>query len=156
MNGNGMGLPIAMAAKLWPTPIARDSKSLYAGDETMEKNSRPLTEVVGRWSTPTVADVTGGRTSRSGDRSGELLLNGQARALCSHLDPTPAMTGHNSSIAGRRLNPLFVEVLMGWPPGWTTFGCSETALSLWRRRMRSALSLLTSHAAPPAQLNLFG
>jgi hypothetical protein len=56
----------------------------------------------------------------------------------------------------RSLNPLFVGDLMGWPPGLTSFACSEMASSIWRERMRSALSQLTSHAAPPAQLNLFG
>lgn len=54
------------------------------------------------------------------------------------------------------LNPAFVEWLMGWPTGWTAFACSETELSRFKLRMRFALSQLTSHAAPPAQLSLFG
>lgn len=62
----------------------------------------------------------------------------------------------------RSLNPLFVEWLMGWPPAWTLvawtdFACSETELSLFKQRMRSALlSLGLPHEAPPAQLALFG
>ena len=66
----------------------------------------------------------------------------------------------------RQLSPIFVEWLMGWPPGWTTlargdaptgFACSATALSLWRRRMRSELWQLGSpHEAPPEQRSLFG
>jgi hypothetical protein len=32
--------------KLWPTPMARDHKSIHASPETMMKNSRPLSEVV--------------------------------------------------------------------------------------------------------------
>lgn len=61
----------------------------------------------------------------------------------------------------RSLNPLFVEWLMGWPPGWTLlawtdFACSATALSAWKQRMRFALSQLASpQEAPPAQLGLF-
>jgi hypothetical protein len=31
------------------------------------------------WQTPSVADVTGGHLTRGGDRSGEMLLNGQAQ-----------------------------------------------------------------------------
>jgi hypothetical protein len=62
----------------------------------------------------------------------------------------------------RSLNPLFVEWLMGWPPGWTLlawtdFACSETELSRFKQRMRSALlSLGLPREAPPAQLALFG
>jgi len=75
--------------------------------------------------------------------------------------PVSYSVGGISSTDRRSLNPLFVEWLMGWPPGWTLlawtdFACSATELSLWKRRMRSALSQLTSHAAPPAQLSLFG
>lgn len=56
----------------------------------------------------------------------------------------------------RSLNPIFVGDLMGWPPGLTNFACSEMASSIWRARMRCALSQLTYHPAPPAQLSLFG
>jgi hypothetical protein len=282
INGNGMGLPLAMAAKVWPTPTAsdckgpdplnrrsptdddlptrverwptptaRDYRSIHAGAETHDRNSRPLSEVVGawptpqardgdgrgadakrltqpgrhggynlddwaaKWATPSVADVMGGHLTRSGARKSEPLLNGQAKAHSSHLDPTTSPPGRSSPNAHlsaflryrattcsasrserralllmairrrdrakpgeirrlqrgwtrkaptafvrpsfrRSLNPRFVGDLMGWPPGLTSFACSETASSTWRARMRSALSQLTSHAAPPAQLSLFG
>ena len=41
----------------------------------------------------------------------------------------------------RRLNPTFVEWLMGWPPLWTRTDCAlpETELSHWRRLMLSSL-----------------
>ena len=69
--------------------------------------------------------------------------------------------GSKSSPERRSLNPLFVEWLMGWPPGWTllvstAFGCSATALSRFKLDMRSALSQLALHDAPPAQASLFG
>jgi hypothetical protein len=52
----------------------------------------------------------------------------------------------------KSLNPHFVLWLMGWPPGWTSFACSETALSLYRQRLRSELlSLGLPRSAPPAQ-----
>lgn len=56
-----------------------------------------------------------------------------------------ALTG--SSASGRqgnrrRLNPLFVEWLMGWPRGWTDFGPVATEWCPWLQRMRSALSAL--------------
>jgi hypothetical protein len=57
----------------------------------------------------------------------------------------------------RQLNPRFVEWLMSWPPGLTSFDCSETALRTHREAWRSELASMTSlPAAPPAQLSLFG
>ena len=130
------------------------------GDKT-----KPVPTLTGQslqWSTPSVADVQGGRKSRSGDRNSELLMNGQADELCSRLDQTTSTVGETPSKQRRSLNPLFVEWLMGWPPGWTLaawtdFACSETELSLWKVRMRSALSQLgLPQEAPPQQLALFG
>ncbi len=71
------------------------------------------------------------------------------------------------SRAKRRLNPLFVEWLMGWPPGHALCACSEMELSHWQQRMRGALSQLPMASGPwiwmePAQqpiltqANLFG
>jgi hypothetical protein len=37
-------------AEHWPTPISRDHRSIYAGEETMAKNSRPLSEAASRFS----------------------------------------------------------------------------------------------------------
>ncbi|MGL4258015.1 MAG: DNA-methyltransferase [Microbacterium sp.] len=101
------------------------------------------------WPTPAVADTEGGRTSRSGDRKDELLLNTMARAWDDY--PTPSATEYGSSQNGINgkggeferpsagtpslstaarsgalpggkgvLNPVFVELLMGWPEGWTS------------------------------------
>lgn len=154
-----------------------------------------------------MACSTGGQTSRSGARKGELLITGQAQLVSFLLDrgifeaglellnsdPTsPPSSGETSmwptpmakmvdidsmermktagyvrtaqKEAGQPylarvssvLNPGFVEWLMGWPTGWTASACSATELSRFKRHMRSALSQLTSHAAPPAQLSLFG
>lgn len=48
----------------------------------------------------------------------------------------------------RRLNPLFVEWLMGWPPGHALCDCSETESFLWLQRMRGALSQLPTALGP--------
>ena len=42
----------------------------------------------------------------------------------------------------RRLNPLFVEWLMAWPPGHALCDCSATGFILWQQHMRGALSAL--------------
>ena len=68
--------------------------------------------------------------------------------------------------ARRRLNPLFVGWLMGWPIGHALCACSETEFIHWQQRMRGALSLLHMASGPwiwrpvdgadgPAQMNLF-
>ena len=68
----------------------------------------------------------------------------------------------------RRLNPLFVEWLMGWPPGHALCDCSETEWHIWQQHMRIALSRLPMASGPwiwsppaperpkPTQGNLFG
>lgn len=143
-----------MAEKVWPTPVTADS-----GEKTTlvtHQHASLMREAV-FWATPSVASATGGQANRGQDRQDELLLAGQARDVCSRLDPTTSTDGPDTSASGLTLNPRFVEALMGWPTGWTDFACSETALFRFRRRMRSALSQLASPpAAPPAQPSLFG
>ncbi|MDO8326989.1 MAG: hypothetical protein Q7T28_08615 [Cypionkella sp.] len=66
----------------------------------------------------------------------------------------------------RRLNPLFVGWLMGWPIGHALCACSATEFTHWQQRMRGALSQLpmasgpwiwrpTDDAQGPAQMDLF-
>lgn len=147
--------------QLWSTPKASDAE--HGGPNQRDSAGNPaLPSQAAQWSTPSVADVQGGRKSRSGDRNSELLMNGQADELSSLLDQTTSTDGETHSKVRRSLNPLFVEWLMGWPPGWTLaawtdFACSETELSLWKALMRSALSQLgLPQEAPPQQLALFG
>jgi hypothetical protein len=65
---------------------------------------RNLSREVAQWQTPSVADTLGGHLSRSGKRSNELLLKGQAQKA------TPGVRG--------QLNPAWVGQLMGLPDGW--------------------------------------
>ena len=68
--------------------------------------------------------------------------------------------------ARRRLNPLFVGWLMGWPIGHALCVCSATEFTHWQRHMRGALSQLPMASGPwiwrpadtsprPAQMTLF-
>ncbi|WP_255509579.1 hypothetical protein [Oceaniovalibus sp. ACAM 378] len=50
--------------------------------------------------------------------------------------------------ARRRLNPLFVGWLMGWPIGHALCACSATEFTLWQQRMRGALSQLPMASGP--------
>ena len=68
--------------------------------------------------------------------------------------------------ARRRLNPLFVGWLMGWPIGHALCACSATEFIHWRQHMRGALSRQPMASGPwiwcpaeedlrPAQMSLF-
>ena len=164
------GVTLNDAIVLWSTPTQVHRKSEKAmrpfaeggqsSPPAIEQQAEALTNTL--WATPSVADTTGGRMTRSGDRSNEPLLKGQSDTLSSRLHPMLYPVGQVSSHPRRSLNPLFVEWLMGWPPGWTLgvwidFACSATELSRFKQRMRFALSQLALPAeAPPAQLALFG
>ena len=83
-----------LAATIWSTPRASDGEK-GSPNQAFGAGGVPLAAQTLQWSTPSVADVTGGRTSRSGDRKGELLLNSQAKAVASW--PTPALTDSNGA-----------------------------------------------------------
>lgn len=186
-------------AHSWSTPRASDGEK-GGPNQSFGGGGVPLpAQAVGMWGTPSVAD---GRTSRSGDRKDELLLNSlaakvstdslgsnwatprseMARALgnLKHITPKRAAGNIEDQVLTLRppvpetaphgdgspstdptssrlsLNPRFVEWLMCWPPGWTSFGCSVMEFTLWKERMVSALWRLPWRAEEvPAQLSLF-
>jgi hypothetical protein len=83
--------------------------------------------------TTSVADVTGGRKARSGDRSGELLLNGiaaenrwgQYGGAIARWEPVvgrpaPPATEPTGRGGAHRLSARFTEWMMGLPDGWIT------------------------------------
>ena len=88
------------------------------------------------WPTPTVACATGGQTSRSGSRRGEMLLSGlvkmfptpksrdskgqSQRGIHAQSDALPNMDDGTGHVVGGSLNPDWVELLMGWPMAWTS------------------------------------
>lgn len=160
-GGHCFGSISAQAMK-WPTPVVTDSfgarnrTSGRSNPNSHHHDGVTLNDAIVLWQTPAVADTTGGRMARSGARSNELLLKGQATHF-SHPGQTMQEPGQIASEPRRTLNPRFVEWLMGWPPMWTSSGCSATELCRFKQRMRSALLLLgLPREAPPAQLALFG
>lgn len=93
-----------------------------------------------------------GGSSKNGRQSGA-SLKVAARTLMDVLVPSrPGRKKSKSGVASSsdsltsprrfRLNPRFVEFLMGSPIGLTDTRSSATALSLWQQRMRTALSWL--------------
>lgn len=133
-NGNGHGASLHVEAlRMLPTPTATDAGA-SGGDPATSNVTLTDATVRGRglMPTPSVADVEGGRKSRSGARSGELLLNGLAHeqrfgdyapaiARWEALTrPAPAPTEPTGKDGAHRLSPAFVEWMMGLPAGWIT------------------------------------
>lgn len=149
----------------WATPQARDhmpphSPERIAAMKALGHGMRNLNDEAAMWMTPRSHEVGNYQYSRGDKTKPVETLTGQT--IYSRLAQVTVKTGKPSSKERRSLNPLFVEWLMGWPPGWTLlvstdFACSATELCRFNQRMRSALSAIALPAeAPPAQLALFG
>lgn len=142
-HGDG-GADLRTTVTLLPTPAVNDMGRAYTPDEWDAWTERMKAahnngnghgksleiEAQRLLPTPSVADVEGGRKTRSGDRSNELLLNGIAAeqrfgdyapavALWEHVinRPAPPPTEPTGRDGGQRLSPAFVEWMMGLPKG---------------------------------------
>jgi len=167
MAGAHRGTPdtLTSATRSWPTPTTSDGATGATGADHRQ-GAAPLRQAASGWPTPTARDWKGqdppGRQSES---LGALVEHWDGS---SHRDPTSAKPGPESSppppgsgprsalqtrrirrlLAKPKLNPLFVEWLMGWPPGWTLLPDIEpiasapaaTASSTSRRGSRSRRS----------------
>ncbi len=87
---------LGKAARMWPTPR---TTGLDGGS-----NSRKAAKARGLWPTPKASDYKG--TGPPGSKS--QLHDQRKRNLKGCVDTT-----------GGQLNPTWVELLMGFPPGWT-------------------------------------
>ena len=123
---------VGQAKKHWPTakvitggPEARASRAARdSGGEDLEASAK-------HWPTATTLDTMDAARKGISENS---MLGRQA------LRPTGQECQQNS---GRRLNPRFVEWLMGFPPEWTSFAPAATEWSRWSQLMRYELSRLS-------------
>lgn len=128
-------------AKDWPTPIAhneRGSRSEHCLEDS--KAGRDLVTEAAKWPTPASRDSKGENSELhckekgSGRKHMDQLPNFVAH---SPLAQAISKGGKKSSESIPRLNPRFVEYLMGWPLGMTDCGSPAT---------ESYLSWLQSHS----------
>jgi hypothetical protein len=119
-EGINLQYPLSIAAQSFHSHLCQTTSK--AGGESCETGptSRRL------WQTMTVQDASRPYMLLSGDRTKtKATLLGQAAGW-----PRPKL----------RLNPSFVEWLMGVPIGWTDCERSATEFTLWLSRQRSLLS----------------
>lgn len=161
-------LALTQVANQWPTPT-----SLSFGDSHQPGNSRSYNKTMEMARGISQSSRRDLRTSPPGAPSRQpilmafrryramtdLKLRSEMRALI-RLAIRAEKRGERRSFTRpsfrRQLNATFVEKLMGWPPGWTSFACSEMAFAAFKQRMRSELlSLGLPIEGPPAQGSLF-
>lgn len=153
----GYTIDLNSQSAAWATPSARDWKSGDASEETMGRNARPLNEQADHWTTPQSHDSTPGnpnRVGRYGTRHGGKNLTDDVTIWQSSPPaPTPP-TGmicwcgrHGCALPShkRKLNPLFVEWLMGVPINFTsTIGqIGSERWGIWFAQCRGRLRLLS-------------
>lgn len=141
-RGNGHGKTLAGEAGLWGTPRSRmgGAASLEAMESGVEKCR--LEAQAALWYTPTTRDWKDGACAEQA-----VPTNGNlGRQVCRDFRPDlpTVKDGNGSSNSTRRLNPLFVSLLMGFPMRWvdaeaeielTTFDAWETQWSHNVRRL---------------------
>lgn len=91
---------------MWPTP-----RSGNPGSRPNGKGDKILAEEVKKslWPTPTCRDYKGDRRPETLEAAGRNATNGLPEAI----------TAADGIHCGGQLNPDWVELLMGWPLGWT-------------------------------------
>ena len=176
--GSGGMPPLPAQAAQWQTPVADDQmdrlrgKINSRGEPKLSAQALQLpTPAAQNWKGSSEASIT-----RADGKSRMDILHYRAEQGFTRPDPAIMSDGRRSShhapisrplwasmIAShgrvvsrrilkgrsrRRLNPLFVGWLMGWPIGHALCACSATEFTLWQQHMRGALSRLPMASGP--------
>ena len=128
----------------WPTPAAQNYKGSSPGS-SIRKNGESRMSILSyaaeqgfpssRLALPMMPGLTSSRANRFWRRA---CLIWTSPPLASH----KALLTWARRTQKRRLNPYFVEWLMGWPIGLTDCGRSVTGFAQWQARSRSYLCQL--------------
>ncbi len=163
--GSGGTPPLPAQAAQWPTPAAQNWKGSSEASITRADGKSRM-------------DILHYRAEQGFTRPAPAITMDGARfsphALISRPLWASMIASHGRVVSRRilkartrrRLNPLFVGWLMGWPIGHALCACSEMEFTHWQQHMRGALSRLPMASGPwiwrptegdhrPAQMNLF-
>jgi hypothetical protein len=102
-NQAGGALPADAARAGWPTPDANCKRQNGANRRKEDSNWEPhlgIADAADLTGWPTPNTMTGGQSSRGGDRKDELLMHGAAQMAGW---PTPAQTDHKGGYQGGRM-----------------------------------------------------
>ena len=176
--GSGGTPPLPAQAAQWQTPVADDQMDRLRGKINSrgepKLSAQALqwpTPAAQSWKGSSEASIT-----RADGKSRMDILHYRAEQGFTRPDPVITQLGQRSSChapisrplwasmiashgrvvsrrilkgrARRRLNPLFVGWLMGWPIGHALCACSATEFTLWQQHMRGALSQLPMASGP--------
>lgn len=166
------GMPLPAQAAQWTTPQAHDVSPRGSGQvPTSAAGNACLARDAMNWPTPSAAQATADAALERHGRGKQIALADFAliftppvqrkwtsgvspsiwrpisrrllRSATSQVSPTSLRRWlRQGAWKMRRLNPLFVEWLMAWPPGHALCDCSATGFILWQQHMRGALSAL--------------
>ena len=143
-------------AKQWPTPNVpnRGPESKHSKASRPNSGGIDLQTTTQQWPTPRSAEYK--ECGPEGSKSHEHRLDRKyLDATAQSFHPSPpapenSTDGGESSKSRRRLNPLFVCWLMGFPIGWghaDLRGFGPTAMQSWLNRQRMHLSSLLENLA---------
>ena len=125
-RGGGMGKvgeyrpSLETAAKQWPTPSASEASGGGQSPEQRTGHHLRLRDAVSSWQTPRASD--GAKSGPNQSQHGKPAFTAQANGLRGLETSMPGEPSSSSGQTSRRLNPAFVEWLMGLPEGWSLVG----------------------------------
>ena len=144
-RGSG-GEDVGAQAINWPTPTPTEAPNTNANQKNMPPS---LGKAAAQWVTPTEKD--GLRPSPT-HKNLSPTLTGQAcfpQVQPSWPSGSASLPSDPTSRQRRKLNPLFVEWLMGWPVGWTSLAPlgSGSRATEWFRSRRLLLGALSGEGS---------
>lgn len=140
-----LGVNLGQQAQTWQTPRASDGDKGGPNQTLKGKPSLTAQARAEAWPTPAARDSKGanGPEHLAKERGHHDQLPNAVALWSGRPDPETSTGGPESSPpthTSRRLNPAFVEWLMGWPPNWSTPGsfgptdCASWATEWSQRR----------------------
>ena len=128
----------------WATPTTRDYKGAYSFENQKKKPRNLLPDQVKFWTTPIARDHMEIKLTKAPPPR----KNGKER-----LDTMPRQLHAEESYRGK-LNPRWVELLMGVPIGWTSPSCTHLVITEWTKSECSETESFQIRAPAPLKSSI--